>query len=63
MNIDFWGDREARMIYIQFPIDDTSLISKSAEIFTRDSKSWPGSVSRRMRQAGKEKEKISGNKV
>lgn len=25
------------MIYIQFPIDDTSLISKSAEIFTRDS--------------------------
>lgn len=27
------------MIYIQFPIDDTSLISKSAEIFTRDSNS------------------------
>lgn len=25
------------MIYIQFPIDVTSLISKSVEIFTRDS--------------------------
>lgn len=37
MNIDFWGDREARMIYIQFPIDDTSLISRTTEIFTRDS--------------------------
>lgn len=48
------------MIYVQFPIDDTSLISKSAEIFTRDSNSWPGSVSWRIRHAGKVAGKVAG---
>lgn len=36
MNIDFWGDSKARMIYIQFPIGDEPLISMDTEIFTRE---------------------------
>lgn len=37
MNIDFWGDGKAEMIYIQFPIGDAPLISMGAKIFTRES--------------------------
>ena len=36
MNIDFWGDANAEMIYIQLPIVDAPLISMGTKIFIRE---------------------------
>ena len=36
MNIDFWGDAKAEMIYTQFPTGDVPLISMGTKIFIRE---------------------------